>query len=176
MPFHYTDALVRVIDDVARTLPEFAHVRAGDMLVSYCRARKRTPYGVFAKTVPLSGVAPDRPFPGGGAFEYRGRRVLYLIYFYLPRFHDQTFEDKVVTILHELWHLSPEFDGTLRLFPGRTFAHCPSRDDFEAHLFPLARAYIRKRDGEGRLDFLKLSTEELARSYGSIRGLWVPMP
>lgn len=176
MPFHYTDALVTLIADVAREIPEFAHVDTARLAISYAMARKRTPYGMFAKTVPLEGLTRDRGFPGGGNFQLHGRRILYLIYFYLPRFHDQPFEDKLVTVLHELWHLAPEFDGTLRIFPGKNFAHGPSRDEFEAHLTPLARDYIRRRNGAPHMDFLKLSLEDLARSYGEINGLFVKMP
>jgi hypothetical protein len=174
--FHYTDALTRVLADIAQTLPEFAHVDPAKVCVSYTMARKRTPYGVFAKTVPLAGVSRDRPFPGGGRFELAGRPILYIVYVYLPRFHDQSFEDKLMTLIHEMWHMAPEFDGTLLLFPGRNYAHGHSRDEFEAHLEPLTRDYIRKRNGERLLDFLKLSTEDLARSYGRVTGLSVPMP
>lgn len=176
MPFHYTDALDAVIADIARSLREFRHVDSAAICVSFARARKRTPYGIFAKTVPLSGISPDQPFPGGGHFTFRGRPILYLVYVYLPRFHDQSFEDKLMTIVHELWHMSPDFDGTLRMFPGRNFAHGHSRDEYEAHLEPLTREYIRKRNGERMLDFLKLSTEDLARSYGKVEGLSVRTP
>lgn len=176
MSFNYTDAITRVIEDVSREIPDFAHVRADKLAVSYTMARKRSPHGVYARTVPLQGVSPDRPFPGGGNFTFRGRDILYLVYFVLPRFHDQSFEEKVVTILHELYHMSPRFDGTLRIFPGRNFAHGHSRDQYEAHLEPLAKDYIRVRNGNPLLDFLRLSTEELARSHGTVRGLWVQMP
>ena len=176
MAFHYTDALSRVIDDVSRALPEFAHVRADALAISYAMARRRTAHGVFAKTVPLHGVSQDRPFRGGGPFRLAGRKVYYIIYFYLPRFHDQSFEDKLLTILHELYHLSPEFDGTLRLFPGNTPFHGPSRESFEAHLEPLTREYIRQRNGAPLLDFLRLSVEDLTRSYGEVHGLHIPMP
>jgi len=176
MAFHYTEALARVIDDVARTLPEFAHVRAERIAVAFTRARTRGPYGTIAKTVPLAGISRERPLPGGGEFTFRGRDILYLVYFYFPRFHDQSFDDKIVTIIHELFHMSPAFDGTLRLFPGRNFAHGPSRDEYEAHLTPLAADYARAKAGDPLLDFLRLSTEDLVRSYQQLEGLWMRMP
>lgn len=174
MAFHYTDALTRVIDDLSRCLPDFAHVDVRRVAVAYTRARKRTTYGTFAKTVPLAGVSPSRRLPHD--YVLNGRPVLYAVYFYLPRFHDQSFEDKIITIVHELFHMSPAFDGTLRLFDGRNYAHGPSRDEYEAHIEPLAHDYLRARNGAPHLDFLKLSTEELVRTHGALQGFWLRMP
>ena len=37
--------------------------------------------------------------------------MLYILNFYLPRFMDLSLTEKVTTIFHELWHISPDFDG-----------------------------------------------------------------
>ena len=39
--------------------------------------------------------------------------------FYLPRFCDQSLDEKLSTVMHELWHISPAFDGDIRRLPGR---------------------------------------------------------
>src|SRR5206468_1851711 len=48
-----------------------------------------------------------------------GAEMLYLVTFCLPRFLDQTFDDKFITLFHELFHISPAFDGDLRRHGGR---------------------------------------------------------
>ena len=40
-----------------------------------------------------------------------GREILYLVTFCLPRFLDLTFDEKFVTIFHELFHIGPSFNG-----------------------------------------------------------------
>ena len=43
-----------------------------------------------------------------------GREMLYILTFYLPRFLDLPLREKLTTVLHELWHVGPEFDGDVR--------------------------------------------------------------
>ena len=43
-----------------------------------------------------------------------GKDMLYLVTFCLPRFLDQGFDDKFITLFHELYHISPSFEGDLR--------------------------------------------------------------
>ena len=59
--------------------------------------------------------------------------MLYLLRFVLPRFLDLPFDEKLITIVHELWHISPKFDGDLRRFEGRCYAHGHSRKGYDEH-------------------------------------------
>ena len=43
-----------------------------------------------------------------------GQEMLYILSVYLPRFLDASFNEKLVTLLHELWHISPRFNGDTR--------------------------------------------------------------
>ena len=53
--------------------------------------------------------------------DQQGREMLYLLSFYMPRFQNLSFSEKLITILHELWHISPDFDGDLRRLAGRRY-------------------------------------------------------
>lgn len=57
-----------------------------------------------------------------------GREIYYLVTFCLPRFQDQTLENKLVTVFHELYHISPEFNGDLRRHQGRCAWHTHSKN------------------------------------------------
>ena len=56
-----------------------------------------------------------------------GREMLYILNFYLPRFLDLPLDEKLTTVVHELWHIGPRFDGDLRRFGGRCYAHSGSQ-------------------------------------------------
>ena len=61
------------------------------------------------------------------------------------RFMDVDFEEKLVTIFHELWHVSPRFDGDLRRHPGRCYMHTGSQKDYDAQMLRLARRWLRSQ-------------------------------
>jgi predicted metallopeptidase len=100
-----TLAVKRLVRDVAARLPELAHVRASRLLVVAGEARR-------------ASRATIRPFPGaaggrGPRVEVRGRDVRYVITLRPLWFLDSTPEERIDTILHELYHASLRFDGTL---------------------------------------------------------------
>ena len=57
--------------------------------------------------------------------------------FCLPRFLDQTFEEKLLTVFHELFHIGPSFDGDLRRHPGRYAVHTHSKAQYDSHMAAL---------------------------------------
>src|SRR4029453_13473942 len=84
-------------------------------------ARHRQPHGLYATLTPLrfaDGATIDvrrgRRWRIEPIVDATGREYLYLLSFYLPRFLDLPLEGKLATIVHELWHIGPRFDGDLR--------------------------------------------------------------
>src|SRR5262249_25575186 len=118
-----------------------------------------------------------------GAVTYRvqryfvnGREMLYLVTFCLPRFLDRTFEDKFVTLFHELYHIAPVFDGDLRRLGGRGDLHSASKKAYDAHMAQLAGAYLSNGAARGLHDFLRLDFAQLRHRHGSVVGVVVPRP
>ena len=68
--------------------------------------------------------------------------MLYLLSFYLPRFCDQPCPEKLATIVHELWHIGPRFDGDLRRLAGRCYAHGHSEAVFHREMQDFARRWF----------------------------------
>jgi hypothetical protein len=101
---------------------------------------------------------------------------LYLVTFCLPRFLDQDFDDKMVTLFHELYHISPAFDGDLRRHHGRYSVHSHSQRRYDAHMAELAREYLSCGPDPRLLGFLRLNFGQLARRHGSVTGVVVPRP
>ena len=68
--------------------------------------------------------------------------MLYLLSFYLPRFLNHSFEEKLTTVIHELWHISPSFNGDLRRLPGRCYAHGSSEREYHKQMEALAAKWL----------------------------------
>jgi len=102
--------------------------------------------------------------------------MLYLVTFCLPRFLDQSFDDKFITLFHELYHISPAFDGDLRRHEGRCALHSRSQRAYDAHMAHLARAYLSDGADRSLHDFLRLSFAQLRHRHGAIVGVRLPRP
>jgi len=114
-----TLSVKRLIRDVAHRLPEFAHVRAGRMLVVAGEARGTS----------RASVGPGKVGPASGRrrrfIRVRGRSMLYVVTLRPLWFLASSPEERVATILHELYHVSTRFDGSLHR--GRRHAKLPRR-------------------------------------------------
>ena len=104
-------------DDMVARLPELAHIDMSRVAVCFCQTRKPVPHGMYASLTPLrfaGGAATTRPPRPASSTIQRvcdrdGREMLYILSFYLPRFQNLDFREKLITVLHELWHISPRF-------------------------------------------------------------------
>jgi hypothetical protein len=105
-----------------------------------------------------------------------GREMLYLITFCLPRFLDQDFDDKFVTLFHELYHISPAFDGDLRRHGGRCELHTQSKRHYDGHMADLARGYLANGADRSLHAFLRLDFAQLRHRHGSVEAVVVPRP
>jgi hypothetical protein len=181
-----TAELERLIADLAATLPVYHHIDPARLLVCISSARSGGISGTYAKIHPLR-------FPGGArtddirrgrrrltveipAVTHRGNDILYLIYFLVPRFLDLPLREKLVTVCHELYHISTAFDGDLRRFPGRNFAHGSSRKKYNELVAGIVDEYLGLK-GEGGLPrFCSATMAELRRDCRAIVARRMPAP
>lgn len=101
---------------------------------------------------------------------------LYLMTFCLPRFLDQDFDDKCVTLFHELYHIGQEFNGDLRRHEGRCQLHSRSRRQYDKHMAELARAYLAGKPDPNLHAFLRLNFTQLQARHGAVASVVVPRP
>ena len=106
----------------------------------------------------------------------RGREVLYVVTFCLPRFLDQPFADKLVTVFHELYHIGPAFDGDLRRHPGRYAVHSHSKRAYDARMGELVRDYLAEKPDPELFAFLRHGYADLWKACGGLYGVVVPRP
>jgi hypothetical protein len=181
-PFDFCGHVERLCADVAARCPALAHVRAGGLLVGVTQARSGRRHGLQARVTPLRFTDGRLTRQRGGVcyqvqrYFVEQREVLYLVTFCLPRFLDQSFDDKFITIFHELYHISPAFDGDLRRHPGRCAIHSHSKRRYDEQMAALAREYLATRPDPALHAFLRLNFAQLQRRHGSVVGVVVPRP
>jgi hypothetical protein len=181
-PFDFTACIRPLVRDISRRCPALGHLDESRMLFGVTQARGAKMFGLQARVTPLRfargqltqerrGVTFQVQRYLNGSVEF-----LYLVTFCLPRFQDQAFDDKMVTLFHELYHVSPAFDGDLRRHSGRYCIHSASQQRYDAHMADLARAYLSTKPDPRLLDFLRLSFGQLVQRHGSVVGVAVPRP
>ena len=123
--FNFTHAMYQLCDDVTQRMETFSHIRMPRVAVTFAQTRSRVSHGMQAKLTPLR-------FENGALITRRRGRswtvqrlfcgeqeMLYILTFYLPRFLQHSFREKMITVLHELYHISPDFNGDIRRLEGR---------------------------------------------------------
>jgi predicted metallopeptidase len=181
--FDFTLHIRRLCDDMVQRLEQLRHIDMSRVAVSFSQTRRTGSHGMFASLTPLR-------FAGGQMHTFRrkrrwgiqrvygpdGREMLYILSFYLPRFLDLPFREKLTTTLHELWHIGPQFDGDLRRLGGRCFAHGSSQKRYDAHIAALLDRWLALDPPGSLYDFLRLSFRELTAGHGRVFGRRVPVP
>lgn len=181
--FDFTAAMRRLCSDMCGRLPELAHIDMDRVAVSFCQARKDVPHGLQAALTPLRFAGGATTVRRGGrrygcqrVTDAAGREYLYILSFYLPRFLNHPLEEKLSTVLHELWHIGPAFDGDLRRHEGRCYAHGSSQQQYDAHADQLARRWLALDPPQGLYSFLEATFDELVAQYGRVYGQRVATP
>ncbi len=181
-----TAEMERLIRDIASRVPELNHIEPSRVLVCVASTRGKGIHGTYAKIHPLR-------FPGGErtmetkrgskrvvysmpAVAHRGMDMLYVVYFLVPRFLNLPRREKLITIFHELYHISPAFDGDIRRFPGKNYAHGRSRKEYNALVAGLVDDYLQKLEDESLTDFLEGDMKAMRTGYKLIIGRKFPVP
>jgi len=133
-----TLAVKRLIRDAAARLPELGHVNASQVLVVAGEARR-------ASRATIRPAAADARLPERPRLLIRGREIRYVITLRPLWFLDSTPAERVETILHELWHASVRFDGTLHRARRHDFL---PRGAFQDRVRALRRTYFASAPAE----------------------------
>src|SRR5262249_34872783 len=181
-PFDFGRAMSALCEDIIRRTPLLAHVDLSRLLFSIALARNGRRHGLQARVTPLRfvGGALATVFRGKAyqvqRIVYDRREILSPVPFCLPPFLNRDFDDKLLTIFHELYHISPAFDGDLRRHNGRYCAHSHSQKKYDDQMAKMVKAYLNDGADPDRHEFLRLSFAQLCRQPGTITGLHLPRP
>lgn len=179
-----TQRIRRICEDMVRRIPELQHIDMTRIAIGYAQCKRRHLYGTQATTYTM----PYEDEPGVQIidgirysippFLYKGLPVEYLIRFYLPRLLSDSGWIGLRTILHELYHISPDFDGTFRLIDGSL--HGASLGTYNRQMSRLLKSWLQYRENRGvrnnLYDFLYMETEAIIERYGEVYGEYYPTP
>jgi hypothetical protein len=181
-PFDFSWHIKRLCADVSSRCEVFHQIDVRRILFSVTQARAPRRHGLQAKVIPLR-------FRDGQLVRRRRDRLhqvqryrvadvemLYVMAFCLPRFLDQSFDEKFITIFHELYHIAPEFNGDLRRHGGRCDIHTRCKKTYDRHMAGLVRDYLRSGADPALHAFLRLNFHQLEARHGVLFGLHVPVP
>jgi len=181
--FDFTAWAERLCRDLTRRVPDLRHIRMDWVALSFSQSRSPGRHGLYASVTPLR-------FPGGEPHITRrgrrwgvqrilgpdGREMLYLMTFYLPRFLNLPWREKLTTVAHELWHIGPESDGQLRRFAGRCHAHGHSQKAYDARVEELVDCYLAAHPPAELLAPLRHDFRHLRQQYGRVTGQRIRAP
>lgn len=181
--FDFTLHARRLCDDMVGRLEQLRHIDMARVAVSFSQTRRAGSQGMFAAVTPLRFAdgkmhtfRRKRRWGIQRLFDPDGLEMLYVLTFYLPRFLDLPLREKLTTVLHELWHIGPKFDGDVRRLGGRCFAHGSSQKQYDVYIETLVDRWLSLAPPEQVYEFLRPSFRELIARHGRVYGRKVPTP
>jgi hypothetical protein len=178
----FTARITRLLNDIVHRCAEWSHLKVPHILVGYTQASTNRAHGLQARVTPMRFAGGVRQRRHHGAIYEIQRYFLddheyfYLLTFCLPRFLDQDYDSKLLTIFHELYHIGPRFDGDLRRHEGRYHLHSHSKGEYDQEMAKFARAYLNHKPDPALTAFLRLNFQQLRQRHGKIVGVAVPRP
>ena len=181
--FDFTFSMRRLVIDMTQRMPQLAHIDMDHVAVAIVQARVNSTHGIYASLTPMRfekgakfTIRRGRKYAVQALFDEHGREMRYILSFYLPRFMDLDCSEKMITIFHELWHISPQFDGDIRRHPGRCYAHSSSQKEYDAQMAVLAKKYLKMRPPKELYQFLENDFRELYQRQGGVYGVMIQRP
>lgn len=176
-----SQTLTSIIADIVSRCAPLSHIAINRLLV--CVGSNRGGRGgLYGKLIPL------RFKDGSSLLRYRGRiyafpeitsngtSCLYIIYFYMPRFFDLSWEEKLRVIFHELYHISPRFDGDIRRMGAVKTAHGHSKKHYDSLFDAELLLYKNQVHGTPHIDFLTMNSRDLYNRYHRVTAVRMKHP
>lgn len=174
--YNLTADIEKLTRIIAREVEEFSHLDCDRIVFGMSSARSRSQYGVFARTYPLRFEGGARTTKHHGRlyewpeWRVKGKSILYYIDFMVPRYLDLSPDQKIRTLVHELFHVSPFFNGDIRhLGKGRHKFHGRSREWYEKIITPMVVATSKLAEVND-FPFIAHNFDVLTNRHGAVIG------
>ncbi len=152
------DLFASLMHELCGAIYEFARFDLSRVKISVGTSRSRSKHGVWAYVTPLRYVGGGlyrkglrRGVPGVYTYKLGSEDLeaqtapLYLVTILVPRFFYLSFEERIETIVHELYHMHPEFRGDLRRFPKPHIHHGPTPAAYNRRVRELTEEALLKK-------------------------------
>jgi hypothetical protein len=176
--FHFNLSMQRLVTLLVANVPEFQNIDTSRVLLSASFTRTSRRSGLIAYVLPLKfreGSPVEMKLRGGRNYHYamlpyyhEGQEILYIIYFLLPRFQNLKPREKLETVVHELYHISPLFNGDLRRLKGRSSVHGNSLKEYDAVIRAITDRFLEKNPPLEEFEFLKCNYRQAEKRWGNV--------
>jgi hypothetical protein len=176
--FHFNESMEELVTLIVRSVPEFQNIDTSRLLVSASFNRSRRSSGLIAYVLPLKyreGSPVETRIRGKKEYhyamlpyQYEGREILYILYFLLPRFQNLSLRDKLETVIHELYHINPSFNGDLRRLKGRSSIHGNSLEEYDEKIRAITDRFLAMSPPLENFSFLGESYRDLEHRMGGV--------
>ncbi len=169
-----TDTISGIIEEIVRHSDQFRHIDPAMIHICMASNRKGSGGATFGKLVPLKFKNGESLLRYRGRIYamprvvHEGRDVLYIIYFYTPRFLDLSAREKLRVIFHELYHISPEFNGDIRRFGKVKASHGSSKKRYDSLFENEVERFYEYITTTPYINFLSMNTLELKNTFHKI--------
>jgi len=177
-----TESLSCIIDHVVSSSTKLGHINMKRVLVCVGSNRVRSRGGTYGKLVPLRFMnGHDVAVFNGKRYAiphmfHNNERILYLIYFYMPKFFDLPPFEKLKVIFHELFHISPQFNGDIRRMGNVKSTHGFSKKHYDSQFFDELSSFHETVRNSDIYRILEMDSIMLHRSFKKVYARRVPMP
>ncbi len=178
-----TDTLSDLIGQISTHTHFFSHINASKVVVCLGSNKRNGRGAIYGKLVPLKFKNGSEVLAFRGinytipVIVNKGMPQLYAVYFYLPKFFDLSAEEKLKVIFHELYHISPEFNGDIRRMGNVKIAHGSSRKRFDLKFEKEVKIFYEYISNTSYFDFLKMDSKSLHNNYRIYaRRMKIPKP
>ena len=139
-----TDGLRIAAQDMIRRIPELQHIKLERVHFAVFFTRKASRTLTYARCYPLTRTVRSkgrRTFKLTKVLTNSNLEARYLLAFAWERYWEMTPRDRLETLVHELYHISPAFDGEARAFPTGGW-HGQGRVWFDNIIHKLCEKYL----------------------------------
>jgi len=170
-----TDILTQIIHDMVRSTDEFKLFDLNKILICCASNRKDFKGATYGKLLPLRFKDGSEIIKHNGKFytipklKINNIEILYIIYLYIPKFFNLSVKDKINVMFHELYHISPEFNGDIRRMGNFKSAHGHSRKAFEEKYIYYADSFYKTINNTSYNNFLKMNSEDIKNRYKTVK-------
>lgn len=171
-------SMLRLVEEIVRVIPEFSMIRMDRLRVSATFNQSSSRTGLVAYLLPLKykdGRPFERKIRGQHVYHYgmvpiyhKGAELLYIIYFMLPRFLNLSLREKLETVIHELYHVNPSYNGDVRRLKGRSYLHGNSLKAYDRIIAALTDQFLLSDHAPETYAFLKGNHSVIRKRFGKI--------
>lgn len=183
---HFNLLMRQLLQEITENIEDFSHIDLDRVQISATFNRKRRGSGLLAYVLPLKykdGSPVQSKQRGNKSYQFailptyrEGKEILYILYFMLPRFLNLAWRDKIETMIHELYHISPLFNGDLRRLKGRSYIHGHSLVEYDKRIKTLTDEFLKRVPEFVDEELIQRRYFQIERKWGKIEAVHIPEP